>query len=113
MAGFGVLLAMGVVFFMLLREQRKRQDDLRSLAAALELLRGEISSGIVPLALGIERANTHASGIGNVLFSKVLDGFPELGDSSFEEIWDKALTASCPWLPAILRWSPRPNEVNA
>ena len=99
LGGILVMTAASLGCVLLLREQRKRQDDLRSLAAALELLRGEISSGIVPLALGIERANTHARGIGNVLFSKVLDGFPELGDSSFKEIWDKALIASCPWLP--------------
>lgn len=83
---------------LLLREKKQRQDGDRSLAAALELLRGELSSGVIPLDLGIERAYTHAKGIGKAFLSTVRDGFHDLGEHSFEEIWDKALADTCPWL---------------
>ena len=83
---------------LLLREKRKRQEAYHSLAAALEFLRGELSTGGIPLDLGIERAYMHAEGLGKAFLSAVRDGLPELGEYAFAEIWDKVLTETCPWL---------------
>ncbi len=85
---------------LLLLDKKKRRDDYWSLAAALELLRGELSSEAVPLALGIERANAHTKGMGKELLSAVSSGLDELGERSFGEIWDKALAETCSWLAA-------------
>lgn len=97
----GAILIMASAFLacvLLLREKKKRQEAYRSLAAALELLRGELSTGGIPLDLGVERAYLHAEGPGKACLSAVRDGFPELGESSFAEIWDKALRETCSWL---------------
>ena len=81
-----------------LREKKQRQAGGLSLAAALELLRGELSSGALPLSLGIERASAHASGFGKELLIAVQEGLRDLGEWSFDEIWDKALAGTDPWL---------------
>ena len=64
----------------------------------MELLRGELSSGAVPLSLGIERVSAHTSGFGKELLIAVQEGLRDLGERSFDEIWDKALAGTDPWL---------------
>ena len=83
----------------LLREKKKSQEDCRSLADALELLRGELSFVGIPLNQGIERARAHAHGAGKEFLAAVYESFDSLGEHSFGEIWDKALTNLGPRLP--------------
>lgn len=86
-----------------LRERKRRLDGCLSLAAALELLRGELSSAAAPLSLGIEKACAHAAGSGKVLLLSVREGLRDLGELSFDEIWDKALSGTDPWLEETVR----------
>ncbi|MBR0199377.1 MAG: stage III sporulation protein AB [Oscillospiraceae bacterium] len=81
-----------------LQEKKRSQEGCLSLATALDLLRAELSSGAVPLSLGIERACAHAGGIGKELLCAVYAGLRDLGEQSFDEIWDKALAGTDPRL---------------
>lgn len=98
-----IMAAACLVSLVTLREKKQRQEGCLSLVAALELLRGELSSGAVPLRLGIERACAHAGGIGNELLIAVREGLGDLGERSFDEIWNKALDGTDLWLAETVR----------
>lgn len=79
----------------LLMEKKRGLSGLRTLAAALSQLRGELSTYEVTLSKGFNKAAGLSEGMGRELMHTVAERLDDLGDRTFAEIWSGALGDCC------------------
>ena len=79
----------------LLMEKKRGLSGLRTLAAALSQLRGELSTYEVTLSKGFNKAAGLSEGMGRELMHTVAERLDDLGERTFTEIWSGALGDCC------------------
>lgn len=75
------------------RELHRRARLLAALAAALELLRGEVVSRLAPLPEAAERLAASGPAETRDFFTLLVHRMGELGERPFSEIWDDCVAA--------------------
>ncbi len=90
-----ILAAAGLAALRLLQDKKSSLEGCRSLASALRLLRGELEARSLPLGEALAHAENKTGGLGRKLMIGVSERLPELGEVSFQQIWNEALDSSC------------------
>lgn len=76
------------------REERLRVKTLRELCSALEIIKNEICTNRTSLGKVISMQSLHSSDALNSFFSELENGFSNLGDRRFSNIWNECIKNS-------------------